>query len=135
MRRSNVIDLTPEVAHDNFDSPMFPNMELVANDDTMEAVVFEIDGEIVAYGGVRRLPWDMCEGFFHALPGTPPYVFVQARKVWNEMTAGVKRAQFIVNILEPNHIRFGYSLGLIPEGVLRHAGPNGEDFIMFVRIR
>ncbi len=106
----------------------------VIGHDEIDAVAFCIDSEVVAFGGVRKFPWSMCEGFFSAKAETPPFVFVQARIVWKQLTEGIRRAQAEVDIRNPDHINFAYSLGLIPEGVMRRAGPAGEDFIMFVRI-
>jgi hypothetical protein len=110
------------------------NMHYIIGNTTMDAVAFVIGKEAVAFGGVHRMPWSICEGFFDSLPGTPPFVFAQARRVWYELTEGVRRAQFQVDILKPKHIRFGYSLGLKPEGVMMSAGPDGEDYILFARV-
>ena len=102
--------------------------------DNIQAVALSIDNEIVAVGGVRKLPWSMCEGFLSTKEALPPYVYVQLRDWWKKLTEGIQRAQMEVDIRNPNHIAFAYSLGTVPEGIMRKAGPNGEDYIVFVRV-
>ena len=106
----------------------------VLGQDNIQAVALSINGEIVAVGGIRKLPWSMCEGFLSTQGKLPPYLYVQLRNWWETLTKGILRAQIEVDIHKADHIAFAYSLGLAPEGIMRKAGPHGEDYIVFVRL-
>jgi len=134
MVKADIYPIT-EANLEMFDCSLFDIaiQQVVAQDD-IEAVAFVIDGVAIAYGGVRHFPWSMCEGFFASAPNTPLFVYVQARMMWHQLSGTSKRAQFQVNIHEPGHINFAYSLGLKPEGVMLSVGPDLEDCIIFARI-
>jgi len=111
-------------------------LEAVLSDD-VEAYSLILDGVCLACGGIRRILPTTGEGFFFTTEEAfnIPYLFVQARHVWRIMTDELTRVQAMINILVPEHITFAYALGMVPEGVLRRAGPTGEDYVLFVRLR
>ena len=138
MVRAEVLAITPENM-DKFDGGAFEHYltAYVVGTPGVSAFAFVVDGRCVAYGGWYRVygaEERVGEGFF-AADDAPPYVFVQARKKWLEITAHLERVQCEVDIMEPTHIRFAYALGMSPEGIMHNVGPNGEDWIMFARVK
>ncbi len=135
MTKAQVLPI--DIAHmDGVDKGEFhTHLSTIWPQEDLTGVMFIVDNEVVACGGIRVFPWSVCESFFSAKPDTPPYIFVQARQEWYRMTEPFTRAVMHVDILNANHIRFAYSLGARPEGIMRKAGPLGEDYITFVRLK
>lgn len=97
-----------------------------------------VDGRCVAIGGLIRVHPGCAEGFIVAEPGVlvrHRYLAVQLRDAWQCLTSDYRRLQVAVDIRDPHAISYAYQLGLSPEGVMHAAGPGGEDYILFARVR
>ena len=98
-----------------------------------------VDNKPIAAGGVFHL-WDgVAEGWVLATKEIYKYPVFCAKhiKKRTEMLIknnNIKRLQTSVKADCEMAIRFAKWLGLQPEGVMKHYGPDGADFIRFARI-
>jgi len=111
-------------------------VENITNDQLVDSVMAVVNTEAIAVGGVRK-SFESCGEAFLCLKEPQafayPALFVQMRGVWERYVKDYRRLSMIVNILNPKAIRFAYWLGCDPECVMRQIGPNGDDFVQFVR--